>query len=100
MAGFGRDAAAKAGFGFFASSEEEDFAMATEKGGEVGSATLAGFGEAAGSLMGASTEAEVAAMIAGFEEAAVSSMGASTVKEGALVMAGFVGASADVADSR
>jgi hypothetical protein len=52
MAGFGRDAVAEVGFGFFASSEEEDFTMATEKGGEVGSATLAGFGKAAGSLVG------------------------------------------------
>jgi hypothetical protein len=59
-AGFGRNATAKAGFGFFASSEEEGFARAMEMKGEVGATTMAGFGEASGSLMGVSTEAEVA----------------------------------------
>jgi hypothetical protein len=41
MTGFGRGAAAKAGL--FCASDEEGFVTATEKGGEVGAATMAGF---------------------------------------------------------
>jgi hypothetical protein len=110
--GFRMIAAAKAGLGFCASSEEEGFVEALMKMAEVGAATMAGLGMVAAAKAGfgffASSEEEGltratgmkgevgAAMKAGFEETAVSSMGAST----AVVMAGLVGAAAAVADSQ
>ena len=63
--------------GLFCTSSEEDFGRATNEEMEVGAATMAGFKEAAISLMRASTGLEVAA-----------------------VMAGLVGAAAAIADSR
>ena len=115
MAGFGRGAAAKAGFGFCASSEEEGFSEATEMGGEEGAATMAGLRRGAAAKAGlfcASSEEEdfgnatreggagLPQQWRALEEAVVSSMGASTGLEVAAVMAGLMGAAAAVADSQ
>jgi hypothetical protein len=109
-------AAAKAGFGFCASSEEEGFSEATEMGGEEGAATMAGLRRGAAAKAGlfcASSEEEDFGNVtskggAGLprqwqaleEAAAVSLMGASTGLEVAAVMAGLMGAAAAVADSQ
>jgi hypothetical protein len=84
----------------FCAPEEEDFVEATKKGGEAGAASMAGFGEAFASPMGASTEAEVdAATKVGLVGAATSPMMVSMTEEDAAAMAGLVGTAASLMEA-